>query len=346
MELSAQAAERGAKQFRNSSPAAARSESVVRQFSGSGVRLGVLDFGLVPRGGSAGQVIRDTCQLAKTAETLGFSRYWLAEHHEPLFAWACPEVILPLLGEATSRIRLGVAAFLLHFYSPLKIAEIVRALHALYPERLDIGLAAGTSEAITREALSPGFSAEIAREPRMFGRKVGEVFDFLRGRFPSGHRFADGPTPVGARTPPMWLMGSGKGKGGMILAAREGAGFSYSLFHGADSGEGPDTIRQYYMDFVPSVEMPEPNANIAITLICAETEADSLRQMNWIKSRRFDIGINVCGDPLQCREQILAICERYGVTECMVVPLWVGMEQRVASLRLLANAFAFDYSYL
>lgn len=131
-----------------------------------------------------------------------------------------------------------------------------------------------------------------------------------------------------------------------MLAAREGAGYSYSLFHVADCGEGPDTIRQYYQDFLPSAEFPRAHANVAVTLVCAETEAESRRQMDWISSRNFNIVVNVWGDASQCREQIDSLCDRYGVSECVVVPLWVKVDERIASLRLLASAFSLDYSYL
>ena len=131
----------------------------------------------------------------------------------------------------------------------------------------------------------------------------------------------------------------------MILAAKEGAGYSYSLFHVPDCSEGPATIRQYYDTFFPSAEFPTASASLAVTTICAETEADSQRYANWLQSEKFGIPINVHGDAGQCREQIISLCERYGVDECIIVPLWAHHEQRVLSLKLLADAFALDQVY-
>ena len=307
------------------------------------MHLGVLDFGLISRNKDPGAAIRETVQLAQLSEKLGFSRYWLAEHHEPYFAWASPEILAPLILQQTNRIRVGVAGFLLHFYSPLKIAEIGRVLESLYPGRFDLGVAAGLSEEITRQALSPGFDLQHSQTTRLYGKKVVELIDYLRSRFPKGHRFANGPTPIGQRSPVVWLMGTGKGKGSMFLASSQGTAYSYSLFHG-DSSEGPATLEEYRQGFQASPELSESCANIALTIICAETEAAAAHQRLFIEALKIVNAVNVCGTPEQCREQLLDLRHRYGVDECILVPLWESFEDRARTFRLLSEAFALAHS--
>jgi luciferase family oxidoreductase group 1 len=301
-------------------------------------QLGILDFGIIGPGKDPAEAMRETVQLAVLAESLGYSRYWLAEHHENFFAWACPEVLLPVVAEATRHIRIGPAGFLLNFYSPLKIAEIARVLQALYPSRFDLGIAAGLSEDPVRQALVPGFNLQHALETRLYGKKVVELFDYLRNRFPAGHRFERGATPINQPCPDVWLMGSGKGKGGMTLAISQGTSYSHSLFHG-DATEAPITLQQYREGFRPSAELSTPRANIAIAVICAETELKACRQLQYIQYLRILTSVNVWGNPVQCCDQIQELQFRHGVNECVLIPAWESFADRARTYELLADVF-------
>src|SRR5215218_8594214 len=110
-------------------------------------RLSVLDQSPVSAGMTAGDALHNSIDLARHADTLGYSRYWLAEHHgTAMLAGASPEILIGLAAQATSRIRVGSGGIMLPHYSPLKVAETFSILSALTPNRIDlaVGRAAGT----------------------------------------------------------------------------------------------------------------------------------------------------------------------------------------------------------
>src|ERR1700759_4899578 len=103
--------------------------------------LGVLDQSPISPGGTAAQALRETLELARRCDRLGYSRYWLAEHpHSRSFASAAPEILIGRIAAETSRLRVGSGGILLQHYSPLKVAESFRLLEALYPGRIDLGI--------------------------------------------------------------------------------------------------------------------------------------------------------------------------------------------------------------
>ena len=117
------------------------------------VRLSVLDQCPVPEGSTAGDALRNTLDLARFADQLGYERYWIAEHHAiQALACASPEVLIAPVAGATSRIRVGAGGVMLPHYSPLKVAETFSMLSSLFPGRIDLGLgrAPGTSATVAR----------------------------------------------------------------------------------------------------------------------------------------------------------------------------------------------------
>src|SRR5213595_2417491 len=116
------------------------------------MRLNVLDQCPIPEGSDAGDALRNTLELAKVADELGYERYWLAEHHgTPGLACNSPEVMIGLVAAATKEIRVGSGGIMLPHYSPLKVAENFGMLSSLFPGRIDLGIgrAAGTSPAVS-----------------------------------------------------------------------------------------------------------------------------------------------------------------------------------------------------
>ena len=105
------------------------------------LRLGVLDQSPIISGHTPTEALRETIALAQHAEALGYSRYWLAEHHAiAALVDPCPEILVAAVAAATSRIRVGTGGVLLPYYSPLKTAEVFRMLEALHPGRIDLGV--------------------------------------------------------------------------------------------------------------------------------------------------------------------------------------------------------------
>jgi luciferase family oxidoreductase group 1 len=104
-------------------------------------RLFVLDVSPVPSGSSSTDALRNTLELAQLADKLGYTRYWLAEHHNtPLIASSTPEVMIGHVADVTKRIRVGSGGMMLPNHTPLKVAETFRVLEALHPGRVDLGI--------------------------------------------------------------------------------------------------------------------------------------------------------------------------------------------------------------
>jgi luciferase family oxidoreductase group 1 len=105
------------------------------------LRISILDQAPIAANGSGGQALRQVVDLVQLAESAGFHRYWIAEHHAtPGLASASPEVLIGAAGMATSRIRLGTGGVMLPHYSPFKVAETFSMLSGLFPGRIDLGL--------------------------------------------------------------------------------------------------------------------------------------------------------------------------------------------------------------
>lgn len=308
----------------------------------SKLRLGILDSGIISSGKTAVQTIEETLQSASLADSLGYCRYWLTEHHHTSFAWACPEFLLAPLAQCTNRIQLGTAGILLYFYSPLKIAEIFRLLELVYPQRFDLGLAAGNlgeESPVVEELYGDILPAKEFRRD-IYAQKVADLIAYLTNDFPLGHRFAEGAVPTMNQVThiaQMWFLGTGRGN--MNLAAANGRAFSYSLCHGSSSRE-PDILREYREKFKPSQMLATPQCNVAVAGICAETEAEAKQQ-----KQAFDLDfqgttrINVVGTLEQCTEQLLEIKHRYQVDEIILLLASPSFQQRQLVYQRLAEAF-------
>src|SRR5215210_2211483 len=116
------------------------------------MRLSVLDQSPVPEGSSGGQALQNTLALARLADSLGYERYWVAEHHGgPMLAGPSPEVLIGPIASVTERIRVGSGGVMLPHYSPFKVAESFSLLSGLFPGRIDLGIgrASGTDPVTT-----------------------------------------------------------------------------------------------------------------------------------------------------------------------------------------------------
>src|SRR6201990_1911130 len=105
------------------------------------LRLSVLDQSPISEGSTGAQALRNTIDLARHADALGYHRYWVAEHHgAAMLAGPAPEVLIGPIAAATQRIRVGSGGVMLPHYSPLKVAESFSLLSGLFPGRIDLGL--------------------------------------------------------------------------------------------------------------------------------------------------------------------------------------------------------------
>lgn len=174
------------------------------------LKIGVVDQSPVRTGGTGADAVRETLELARRCEALGYSRYWLAEHHSTnSFAGSAPEVLLPMVAAATRQMRVGTGGVLLTHYSPFKVAEQFRMLETLFPGRIDLGVGRAPGGDIrTVQALQygrGGLPIEVfPQQVEDLAGWLGNTFD--RSAHPWGRVRA---MPRGDSLPDLWLLGSG-----------------------------------------------------------------------------------------------------------------------------------------
>lgn len=233
--------------------------------------LSILDVSPVVSGSSSSQALRNTIDLAKFADERGYTRYWLAEHHNsPGIASTTPDIMIGQVARETQRMRVGSGGVMLPNHAPLKVAESFKLLEALYPERIDLGIgrAPGTD---MRTALALRRSQE-ALSAENFPEELAELQAFAAGEFPAGHPFRSVTAyPNDVKLPPIWLLGSSDFSS--QLAAMLGTGFSFA--HHINGAAAVPAMRMYRQGFKPSVQFPEPHAILAASVICADTDAEA-----------------------------------------------------------------------
>src|SRR5947207_15615205 len=188
--------------------------------------LSVLDLSFVTSAGSGSAALRNSLDLAQLADRLGYTRYWLAEHHNlPSIASSAPDIMIGQIAAVTQRMRVGSGGVMLPNHAPLMVAERFKVLEALFPGRIDLGLgrAPGT-DPVTSYALRRRQDTEGEDD---FLQRFQELMLFERNGFPEGHPFrAVRAMPQDVPLPPIWLLGS-SGYSAQ-LAGMIGAGFSFA----------------------------------------------------------------------------------------------------------------------
>ncbi len=238
------------------------------------LRLSVLDQSTVVTGRSPAQSIRESLALAQHCETLGYARYWLAEHHSSASqAGTAPEVLISAIAATTHRIRVGSAGVMLPHYSSLKVAEQFRVLEAIAPGRIDLGLGrAPGSDGRTAFALNP--LADTAADH--FPAQVRDLLAWVAGgKLVEGHPFRDViAQPQGPTTPEIWILGSSD-YGAQVAAY---FGLPYCFAHFITDGRGvAEALALYRAQYRPSVRHPEPYASLCVWALAAEEEAEAAR---------------------------------------------------------------------
>lgn len=243
------------------------------------MKISVLDQSPIRKGGTAADAVRETIELAKITERLGYSRYWLAEHHNTTsFAGSTPEVLIARVAAETSRIRVGSGGIMLPHYSPLKVAENFRMLETLYPGRVDlaIGRAPG-SDGRTAVALQAG---PQAWDVGVFPQQAELLRHYLEesagiAAWPDNHPYRHiHASPRGPGMPEMWMLASSVN--GAVYAAELGLPLSFAHFISPDGG-GPDAAAVYRARFKPHREGDKPRVSVAVFAIAADTDEETER---------------------------------------------------------------------
>jgi luciferase family oxidoreductase group 1 len=296
------------------------------------LRLSVVEQSPVRKGGTGADALHETIELARGAEAMGYERFWVAEHHSLSgIASTSPEIMIGLLGAATSTMRVGSGGVMLPHYSAFKVAENFRMLETLYPGRIDLGLGrAPGGDPRTAAALAyPSHPKDV----RAYPEQVDDLIGFLSDNLPPEHPFATlRPGPPTKGVPEVWLLGSGVDSA--QLAAHRGLPFSFAHFFG-NAAQGPTIVDHYRQHFRPSPQLAEPRVHVAVQVMCAETKEEAEWHASSLKLGRIQMARNDPGSGIVSPEEAaryefsdaeLAFLERSGMRATTGDPASVASE--------------------
>ena len=237
------------------------------------MRLSVLDQSTASQGRTQDAAIRETLDLARHCDALGYHRYWVSEHHNTNnIVGTAPEILMAAIAATTQRIRVGSAGVMLPHYSSFKVAEQFRVLEAIAPGRIDLGVGrAPGSDGLTAYALNPH-----QNNAEDFPQQVYELQAWVSGApLDPRHPFhAVAAHPQGPTAPELWILGSSDY--GAQLAAHFGLPYAFAWFF-TDGKGGEQALELYRRNYRPSARYPLPQATICVWALAADTEAEARR---------------------------------------------------------------------
>ncbi len=322
-------------------------------------QFALLDLVPVVEGGTVAQALANAADLAAHAESLGYARYWVAEHHGMAgIASAATSVVIAHIAAATRHIRVGAGGIMLPNHAPLSIAEQFGTLDALFPGRIDLGLgrAPGSDQKVAR-----AMRRTLDSDANAFPQDVLELQSYFADDGQTGIR----ATPGAGAKPDLWILGSSLF--GAQLAAALGLPYAFA------SHFAPDALDQalaiYRRDFRPSAQLARPYAMAGFNVFAADTDAEaellaSSQQQAFVALRtgtpgplsppvagyRASLGAqgaamldhilqcSAVGSPATVARGIVAFIARTGVDEVMVTSAIYDHEARKRSIAIAADA--------
>jgi luciferase family oxidoreductase group 1 len=331
------------------------------------IPLSALDLSPVAAGMSGAQALRNSLDLARLCDGLGYVRYWVAEHHNmPAIASSAPDIMIGQIAAVTTRMRIGSGGVMLPNHAPLMVAERFKILEALYPGRIDLGLgrAPGTDPA-TSYALR---RRQGVNEEDDFLERFQELMLLETRGFPAGHPFHNvRAMPADVPLPPIYLLGSSDYSA--QLAGQIGAAFAFA--HHFASFPADEAMRLYRDSFRPSVSHDKPHAILGTQVMVADTDEEAERlaltfDLNTVRRAKgeylplaspeeaaaFDYtpvdrariaqGRNriSVGSPKTVKERLMPLIEATKADELMATSMIFDHTARRRSYELLAQAFS------
>lgn len=335
--------------------------------------LSVLDLVPVRSDQCSADAVAATLALARTADRLGYERYWIAEHHNmPAVAATNPPVLIGLIGSATDRIRVGSGGVMLPNHAPLVVAEQFALLEAAFPGRIDLGIGrAPGSDPVTSWALRHGGGGVSDEAVTHFPEYVDNVLAMMEpagvGLALRGSQHVLKATPVATGVPQIWLLGSSD-YSARLAAAK---GLPYVFAHHFSGSGTAEALELYRSTFQPSEQLDAPRTFLTVNASVADTAAEAERQalpqllqmlalrtgapltaQRLVEDAETIIGAGlppghdelidamrrrwVIGDAASARAEIEGLAARFGVDEVMVNPVGaavVGADPRAAAAR-------------
>ncbi|MFD1362532.1 LLM class flavin-dependent oxidoreductase [Lentibacillus salinarum] len=328
------------------------------------MKLSILDQSPIAAGKTPQEALNASAELAGLADKWGYTRYWIAEHHD-MRGLACPnpDVMLGMIGSQTERIRIGAGAVLLPHYKPYRVAETYNLLATLFPGRIDLGI--GRAPGGSAEA-SMALSGNFLENVRQIPEKIDELLKFLYLDFAADDMYARiKPTPVPTLPPKPWMLGTSEKS---AIAAAE-KGLPYTFGHFMSDQDGPSIIKTYKDRFTEQHPDKTPEVIGTVSVVCAETTAEAwdLALSNHLWSIQRDKGEGngtvptvaeaknytfsddekervhrmknkaIIGNPYEVGQQLKLLQSAYHADEWMIVTITHSYEARKKSYELLAD---------
>ena len=328
--------------------------------NGGAIARSILDLSILNEGQSSGDALQTTSTLARRADELGYSRFWVAEHHNmPSVACTSPAVLIAHLAAITSNMRIGSGGVMLPNHSPLVIAEQFAMLESLHPGRIDLGIgrAPGTDQRTAAVLRRTSDSFEEDDFPRDFLDLMG-----LLGQ----PRTAEGlwkqfaATPAATSSPEVFLLGSS----GYSAQLAGHLGLPFAFAHHFDTGGTMQATELYRHTFQPSVVLDAPYMIVTANVLAADSKEDA----DWHaapsrlaalgrRTGRFirlppplDAAVHpdmeaanrlpssrIVGEISMVMRELEELVERTGAAEVMVTSVAYDLAARVRSIELLAE---------
>lgn len=327
------------------------------------MKLSILDQSPIASNKTAHDALMESVKIAQAGESFGYTRYWIAEHHDlPGLACSAPEVMLGLIGSQTSKIRIGAGAVLLPHYKPYKVAETYNLLATLFPNRIDIGIGrspGGSAEATN--ALSDNFLQKVFKMPEL----VEELLHFIYQDFPVENEFSKvHASPMPNVLPQPWILGTSEKSA--KLAAQNGLAYAFGQF--MSDQDGVDIVQSYRDIFQPRITGQTPDVLVTVPVICANTDerAEEIALSNLVwqlliakgegskvpsieeaknyimseKENDYFLAMKkkmIVGNPRKVSLELKRVAEHYKANEIMLLTITHSLQDRIDSYKLIAE---------
>jgi luciferase family oxidoreductase group 1 len=228
----------------------------------------ILDLAIISKGKSLGQTFNDSLDLAQVADSEGYTRYWLAEHHNlDAIGSSATSILIGKIAEGTQRIRVGSGGIMLPNHSPLIIAEQFGTLGTLYPNRIDLGLgrAPGTDQETASAIRSDFYQAAMSFPNEV--QKIQNYFSIDNATEKVRANVAEG-VPV-----PLYILGSSETSA--LLAAKKGLPYAFASHF--STAQLMNAFALYHRNFYPSKALDKPYTLAGVNVIVADTDEEAER---------------------------------------------------------------------
>lgn len=342
------------------------------------MKLSILDLSIVPKNGNRTQALQNTLELAQQSDTLGFSRFWVAEHHAAgTAAGRTPEVLIPYLASQTKKIKIGSGAILLNHYSPFKVAETFNTLEDLFPGRIDMGIGRATAGPIVDMALQR-YRSVYRQNTNDSAEQLTELLHWMHQDFNAENPFSEIKSHHNGSIPQFWLLGSSPWSA--EAAAQLGIPYAFAGFiNPSQSYIITQCYKQNFRANTSNTGIQKPNLILALNVFVAETEAAAhkltapfqlfehrLRTQGDTQSLLEDeeTALQILGNqfvkpqelvnpkqppkiiastPNKVKNWLTQIANAFGTNEIMLQTVTNNQAARLQSNRLLTEAFYLDH---